>query len=59
VAEWRLQRADRLLLETDLPLKEIAYRLGFANAANFSTSFSKERELTPGQFRRRGHRSIH
>jgi AraC family transcriptional regulator len=54
VADWRLRRAERLLLETDLPLKEVAHRLGFASAANFSTSFSKERRIAPGQFRKRG-----
>jgi AraC family transcriptional regulator len=52
IAEWRLRRAERLLTETSLPLKEIAYRLGFANAANFSTAFSKELHQTPGAFRK-------
>jgi AraC family transcriptional regulator len=51
LAKWRLQRAERLLLETDLPLKVIAYQLGFANAANFSTAFRNERHQTPGAFR--------
>jgi AraC family transcriptional regulator len=51
LAEWRLRRAERLLLETDLPLKVIAYQLGFANAANFSTAFRNERHETPGAFR--------
>lgn len=51
LAKWRLQRAERLLLETDLPLKVIAYQLGFANAANFSTAFRNERDQAPGSFR--------
>jgi len=56
LAKWRLQRAERLLLQTDLPLKVIAYQLGFANAANFSTAFRNERHQAPGAFRaeRRG-----
>jgi len=52
ITQWRLRRAQRLLLETDLPLKEIAYRLGFANAANFSTAFRNELAMPPGTFRR-------
>jgi AraC family transcriptional regulator len=52
LADWRMERARFLLLQTDLPLKEVAFRLGFANAANFSTAFSKEMQLPPGQFRR-------
>jgi AraC family transcriptional regulator len=52
IADWRLRRAEQLLSETSLPLKEIAFRLGFANAANFSTAFSKEMRQTPGAYRR-------
>jgi len=53
--EWRLQRAERLLAETELPLKEIAWRLGFSSAANFSTAFRHETGQTPGLFRKRAH----
>jgi AraC family transcriptional regulator len=52
LAGWRMERAKFLLLQTDLPLKEVAFRLGFTNAANFSTAFSKDMEVPPGQFRR-------
>jgi AraC family transcriptional regulator len=52
IADWRLRRAQQLLGGTQLPLKEIAFRLGFANAANFSTAFSKETGQTPGAYRR-------
>lgn len=51
LADWRLRRAEKLLADTDLPLKEIAHRLGFSNAANFSTAFRTERRLTPGAYR--------
>ncbi|WP_157215707.1 helix-turn-helix domain-containing protein [Flavisphingomonas formosensis] len=49
--EWRLLRAQQLLAEGDLPLKEIAWRLGFSSAANFSTAFRHETGQTPGRFR--------
>jgi AraC family transcriptional regulator len=51
LADWRMRRAEKLLADTDLPLKEIAHRLGFSNAANFSTAFRTERRLTPGAYR--------
>lgn len=51
LAESRLRRAERLLTETDLPLKEVAYRLGFANAANFTTAFRNEMNIPPGTYR--------
>jgi AraC family transcriptional regulator len=51
VAQSRIRRAERLLAETDLPLKEIAFRLGFANTANFSTAFRIGRGQTPGAYR--------
>lgn len=48
----QISRAKVLLLETDLPLKEIAYRLGYSTAANFSSSFRATTGTTPGQFRK-------
>jgi AraC family transcriptional regulator len=51
IAASRLRRAERLLVETDLSLKEIAYRLGFANSATFSTAFRNEMSVPPGTYR--------
>lgn len=51
IAASRLRRAERLLVETNLPLKEIAYRLGFANSAAFSTAFRNEMLVPPGTYR--------
>lgn len=48
----RVSRAKTLLRDTDLPLKEIAYRLGYSNAANFSSFFRTATGITPGQFRK-------
>jgi AraC family transcriptional regulator len=53
IAASRLRRAERLLIETTLPLKEIAYRLGFANSATFSTAFRNEMGVPPGAYRER------
>jgi AraC family transcriptional regulator len=48
----RIGRAQSLLIDTDLPLKEIAFRLGFANAGNFSTAFRAAMRQPPAAFRR-------
>jgi len=48
----QIARAKRYLLTTDLPLKEIAFRLGFANAANFSAAFRAVTDQPPIAFRR-------
>lgn len=48
----QLSRAKSLLLETSLPLKEIAYRLGFSSTANFTASFRTLTGITPGQYRK-------
>lgn len=48
----QMSKAKSYLLETDLPPKEIAYRLGFSSAANFVTAFRVTTGFTPGQFRK-------
>lgn len=47
----QIAKAKAYLLETDLPLKEIAFRLGFSTPANFSSAFMAATGSTPGQFR--------
>lgn len=44
--------AKRYLRHTDLPNKEIAYRLGFSEPANFSQFFKKCTGLSPTAFRK-------
>jgi len=53
VEQVRLNKAMRLLGESDLLLKDIAYRLGFASASSFSVAFRKSAGETPRAFRRR------
>lgn len=43
--------ARRLLKETDLPVKDIAHKLGFQSAAYFSRAFQKVTHVTPRRFR--------
>jgi len=49
----RIARAKELMLQTDLPLVEVAAAVGFETQAAFSTRFHRETGLPPLRFRRR------
>lgn len=51
IAELRVERARSLLAGTSLPIKEIAYRLGFSSPGSFSVAFSREVCISPLAFR--------
>ena len=51
----RQERAEQMVLAGDRPLKEIAYLLGFASPASFSTAFRRRAGCSPQQFARRVH----
>lgn len=47
--------AQRLLLHSDLSIKEVAYALNFEDSSYFSRYFKKHSQQTPDEFRRRYH----
>jgi AraC-like DNA-binding protein len=47
----RIQRSKRLLSDTSISIKEIAYELGFESSDYFSRLFKKKVGVTPVQFR--------
>lgn len=49
----RLHRAKELLRSTDVPIKEISYRLHFENPEYFATLFRKRTGVSPSAFRKR------
>jgi AraC family transcriptional regulator len=49
--EQRIGRAKKLLSETDLPIAEIALRVGFASQSHFTTTFRRLAWTTPKAFR--------
>lgn len=49
----QFSRARVLLTTTDLPLKEIASRLGFARSGSFSTAFRRATGVSPKLYRQR------
>ena len=48
---YRMQTAQKLLLETELSVAEIAHQVGYENPNKFSTAFKSVYEITPTQFR--------
>ena len=52
VNEFKIGYASRLLIETDLPVSQIATEAGFHNIANFNRHFSKFKDTTPTRYRK-------
>jgi LacI family transcriptional regulator len=52
IVRLRLERVKRMLLETELPLAEIAVRCGFENPEYMPVVFRREIGQTPSQYRR-------
>jgi LacI family transcriptional regulator len=51
ITDVRIQRAKQLLAETDLPLRAIAQRTGFAYDTYLSIVFRRETGRTPSSYR--------
>jgi AraC family transcriptional regulator len=52
IAERRIERAKKLMQETDLPIAQIALRSGFSSQSHFTTSFRRLAGVTPRCFRK-------
>ncbi|AWV96935.1 helix-turn-helix domain-containing protein [Arcticibacterium luteifluviistationis] len=52
IREYRLEKAKKLLTETDLNVSEIAYQVGFGSATYFSKSFMDYFGYSPRQSRK-------
>jgi AraC-like DNA-binding protein len=48
----RIQRACRLLVQTQLSVAEICFEVGYENVSNFNRHFRHEMEQTPSDYRR-------
>jgi AraC-like DNA-binding protein len=53
LAEWRLEKARRMLLDTSLSVAEIAVRVGYESLPSFTRRFGKRYGIGPGGYRRR------
>ena len=51
ILEIRMAKARELLVNTDMQIQEIAWKLGFSNADYFSTTFKRICTITPNEHR--------
>ncbi len=49
---YKINVAKEMLLKSDEPIDNIAVRLGYTNAQNFSRIFTQETGVSPGKFRK-------
>jgi AraC family transcriptional regulator len=54
VLDRRLARARRLLIETDLPVADVAVTTGFSSQSHLSAAFRKLTGVSPAAYRRQG-----
>lgn len=52
VLQLRMNRAGEWLEHTDMPIKEIADKIGYASVQNFNRVFKQYRGVPPGEFRK-------
>jgi AraC family transcriptional regulator of adaptative response / methylphosphotriester-DNA alkyltransferase methyltransferase len=57
LAEVRMRRALEMLREGSLPVREVAGRVGYRQAAQFAKTFRRHHGRPPSSFRREGRRS--
>lgn len=55
----RIDHAKKLLLDTNLPVSEIASRAGFSDESYFNTVFRKITAASPGKYRKGLHEAIY
>jgi DNA-binding response OmpR family regulator len=51
--QLRLQKAQDLLVNSDLEIQDIAELTGYQSAANFATAFREQQSMTPSDYRQR------
>jgi AraC-like DNA-binding protein len=48
----RMEEAKRLLVEENMPVNEVAYRIGYKYPHHFTAAFKKQFDITPSQLRK-------
>ena len=51
LTSYRIERAEELLRQTDIPVREIAPRVGYTDANYFTKVFKKYVGVSPNRFR--------
>ena len=55
IKKVRMEKAQELLMNTELPIKEIAQQVGYSSASYFCRSFVKDYDISPDKFRSQNH----
>ncbi len=53
LSTWRLERAAELLHSTEMPVKEVSYRVGYRHAPSFVRAFGSKFGSSPTDYRSR------
>jgi AraC-like DNA-binding protein len=59
ITRCRIERAKHLLINTGLPIKHIAFSVGFSSSDRMGKVFQQQLDTTPGQYRKKSRRSDH
>ncbi len=49
----RVEQVSKMLIETNLSISQIAYKLGFTDAEHISRYFRSEKDMSPSEFRKK------
>lgn len=50
---YRTNQAAKILIDTDIPITDICYEIGFSNFSYFIKTFKKNHKETPGNYRKK------
>jgi len=53
LSNQRLDQAHQALLDSDIPLKTLAHKIGYSHVNHFITAFKKKFGVTPGSLKKR------
>ena len=51
--QYRIDEAKKMLIDSNIPIREIAYKVGYPNANYFNLLFKKMTGMAPGKFRKK------
>ena len=53
IRDMQIERAEKLLRETDWPLFKVTFAVGFRTQSHFNNAFRRRTGMTPTEYRRR------
>ena len=56
--DYRMERAARLLTETDQPVVQIAAAVGYGSVSQFGVAFKERYRITPALYRRKERKKV-